>query len=148
MLVIKLILAFGIFFGGLIAGYAFDEHCGTKFGHRFFAQAPFIWFSVAFLSIVGGVWWYRWAEEAHYSTLNGIVLIVLGVAGLLGQIIFNVLQTSLGYGLGGTLLQFVAFGMTVAIAFPLYLLITGFVVVGKAIRGVEGPVVVMRDDDG
>jgi hypothetical protein len=100
----------------------FDGHVQQKFGHRFFTKPAWISMLVAVgLAYTGGIL-YKLAREHNGDTLNGIVLILIGVviAAILAR--QNFLRTNPLYGIGGTLGQFFILGILAENALPFLIL--------------------------
>lgn len=55
--------------------------------------------------LLGGHYWWRSAIETGGDQLNGIVLMSLGAAVMLGSLVMNIRRTNVLFGVVGTLLQ-------------------------------------------
>ncbi|MGC9272231.1 hypothetical protein, partial [Acidiphilium sp.] len=66
--------------------------------------------------------WYLSALKSDQSTLNGIVLELVGIAILVGLGWLNIKRTNLGYGLGGTAIQIPLFAFLAYAGWPIFVI--------------------------
>lgn len=119
MFVIEIICALMVFGGLIYAVGWFNAHCSKRFRHKFFTSASFISVLASLLLIFGGKLWYASAAESHGATLNGIMLMVLGAAGLVAMVWYNIRRTNLAYGIGGSALQIPALAFLAYVSLPI-----------------------------
>ncbi|BFG80540.1 hypothetical protein PTKU46_85740 [Paraburkholderia terrae] len=119
MLVIKLILAV-VVIGALIFGIKqFNQHCMSRFGHAFFTKRAFYITATAIAVFTVGNMWRRSSLEGHGDTLNGIVLMVVGVLIACWLIYENVRRTNSIWGIVGSVGQLGLFSVLAWVWLPL-----------------------------
>ncbi|MHC5225871.1 hypothetical protein [Ignatzschineria sp. LJL83] len=96
----------------------FNEHCDEKFGHEFFTMPMLVVLGIAGgLCLFGSSWYSSALEENNVGrtlftivlngdTLNGLILMTLGILIYLVVAICNFRETNWIYGIIGTILQF------------------------------------------
>ncbi|RQU99893.1 hypothetical protein DF047_33770 [Burkholderia cenocepacia] len=123
MLVIKLLVAAGAIAAIIFGIMKFNQHCLNKFGHAFFTKPAFYLTAVTLVLLVIGGYWRHSAELNHGDTLNGIVVMGLGVA-LAGWMVYvNIRRTDVVYGIGGSVAQLGLFSVLAWISLPLMALV-------------------------
>lgn len=122
MLVIKTIVILAIVFGLFASLIKFNQHCDQKFNHRFFTKGMFLLIVGAMIFLFAGNAWYLSALKSHQSTLNGIVLEVIGIAILCGLAWRNIKRTNLAYGIGGTAIQIPLFAFLAYAGSPIFII--------------------------
>ena len=111
MLVLKIMGIVALIVGVIAALHFFNEHCNKKFSHRFFTTKSFWTTTSALALLIMGNWWRTNALQSGGDVLNGIVVMGIGVLIALGLIYFNYKRTNFVYGVGGTVLQLLAFSV-------------------------------------
>lgn len=122
MLVLKILGIIVLLGSTLAALHFFNEHCEKKFSYRFFTETSFWATSGALALLIMGNWWRVSALESGDDTLNGIVVMCIGIVVALGLIYFNFKRTNLAYGLGGSVLQLSAFSIFAYIGFAVLII--------------------------
>lgn len=89
----------------------FESHVEKRYRCRFFTKPAFGLLAVVAASLFGGHYWWQQARLAKEDPLNGIVLMVLGVCGVVGVVVWNIRRTGVLIGATGTLLQFAIFAV-------------------------------------
>ena len=80
-----------------------------EFKYKFFDSTSYFLITVGYLGLYFGNSWYQTALNTNADTLNGIIIIVIGIILLLAQIYLNFKSTNIIYGIFGTLFQFIIF---------------------------------------
>lgn len=122
MLVLTIVLGLASVAGLIYAISMFDGHVEQKFGHRFFTKVAWVCMLVAVGLAYGGVTLYQLAKESNGDTLNGIILVLIGIAVVTILAVKNFRRTDMLYGIGGTLVQFIVLGILAEIALPFLIL--------------------------
>lgn len=123
MLVLKILAYFAGFASVVALIIGFNRHCDNKFGYRFFSIMAFIILMLASGCLMAGHYWYESAMHHHGDTLNGMIIMAIGILAAAVQIFWNYRETNVLYGTGGTAVQFGLFGGLTFIAWPLLLLV-------------------------
>jgi hypothetical protein len=122
MLVIETIIVLAIAFAFFAALVKFNQHCDQRFNHRFFTKGTFLLVAAAMVCLFAGNSWYLSALKSRQSTLNGIVLELVGIAILVGLAWLNIKRTNLVYGLGGTAIQIPLFAFLAYAGWPIFVI--------------------------
>jgi len=132
MLMLEILAVLAVVAGVYWAVTWFNDHCSRKFGHRFFTRTACYIAIASFAAMYFGAAWYHDALKTGGDTLNGIVLGCVGVAMILGLIIYNFKRTNVPYGLGGSIAQLALFSVlapigliTVMVVFFLMIMAAG-----------------------
>lgn len=118
MLVIKLIVAVATI--GLFAFCIskFNQHCTGKFGHAFFSKGAFFITTAALGMLIVGNMWHNSAIQQHGDTLNGIMVMAIGVLLACCLVYANIRKTNAVYGIGGSIVQLGLFSLLAWISLP------------------------------
>lgn len=119
MLVIKILIGVALIFALYMGATKFNQHCNAKFGHAFFTKGAFFATLAALALIIAGNMWRHSALESHGDALNGIVVMVVGVAIACFMVVANIRRTNMQYGVGGSVVQLGLFFALAWIALPL-----------------------------
>ena len=111
MLILKILEIIAFIAGVIVALHFFNEHCNKKFSHRFFTKKSFLATVGALALLITGNLWRTNALQSGGDVLNGIVVMGIGILVALGLIYFNYKRTNFVYGVGGTVLQLLAFSV-------------------------------------
>lgn len=118
MFIIKILVIFVIIFSVFIAFIFLNKHCEEKFSYRFIT-APVFWFMVTAMALLLlGNLWREDALKTGNDALSGILVMSIGVLIVLFLIYINFKRTNFWYGIGGTALQFMAFGIPTYAGYP------------------------------
>lgn len=117
----------------------FNTHCDAKFGHQFFTKPILITLGIAGALCIFGLNWYMSSAKANPSgytifhvifngdTLNGMILILLGLIIYIVIAVYNFKETNWVYGTFGTLIQFALLSAFASVGFVIlviYFMIT------------------------
>lgn len=119
MFVIKVILVVVVIAAFVFAIAWFNGHCSEKFGHAFFTKPAFYSTAAALGLLIAGHMWWRSAIQSHGDTLNGIVVMALGVLVACWLIYTNIRRTDAVYGIGGSVVQLGLFSALAWVWLPL-----------------------------
>lgn len=123
----------------------FNEHCEDKFDHKFFTMPVLIALGIAGALCIFGLSWYTSSAKTNNSgytllnvilngdTLNGIIMIALGLITYIVIAVYNFIRTNWIYGVIGTLIQFALLSFFAYVGF--ILLIIYFVITAAASMG-------------
>jgi hypothetical protein len=125
---------------------AFERYTAGRFGHRFFTTGYFLGASAALGCTYAGYYWWTMARESGGDELNGLALMGLGAAIVLGIVIRNIRRTGVVIGTCGTLLQVLLFGVVGSFGVVAFVggLVIGFVGVVAMSAGASPVYVVNR----
>lgn len=84
---------------------SFERYTVGRFQHRFFTKRSLLLGALAAALLWCGHGWWSYARTHAGDQLNGIVLIVLGLAAAAYVVLNNVRRTNVLVGAGGTLMQ-------------------------------------------
>ncbi|CAB3751280.1 hypothetical protein [Paraburkholderia humisilvae] len=122
MLVIKILIGVAIIFALYVGATRFNQHCSARFGHAFFTKRAFYATLTALAFIVAGNLWRDSSIQSHGDTLNGVVLMLIGVTIACVMIVANIRRTNIQYGIGGSVVQLGLFFLLAWIALPLLMI--------------------------
>lgn len=89
----------------------FNAHCEKKFGFKFLTKPLFVLTVAGVLLLIFGNEWRLDSIKTGGDMLNGIVLMILG-GGLLAFLFYlNITKTNVLYGVSGSALQILVFGV-------------------------------------
>jgi len=105
MLVLKILAASAAIF--LAAGVlqVFEARVSKRYGARFLTKSAAVAWILASSLLAGGYYWWQSTVATGGDQLNGIVLMSLGAAAIIGTLVWNIRSTNLLIGVVGTLLQ-------------------------------------------
>jgi uncharacterized BrkB/YihY/UPF0761 family membrane protein len=101
----------GVYFGVRFAINSINEHCDRKFGHEFLTMDFLYICTFAYLIFFCGRFWYSHALQTRGDTLNGIIVMILGILIFLFIIFLNVRSSNYVYGILGSVVQIALFGI-------------------------------------
>jgi hypothetical protein len=111
MTVLTIIAALLVAAGGFFGLTYFNNHCEKKFGFKFLTKPTFFLVVAGVLLVMFGNELRIDATKTGGDVLNGIVLIVIGTGVLSYMIYKNITETNIYYGVGGSAIQLVLFGV-------------------------------------
>jgi len=111
MLVLKIIVGLIVLAGIIWSFFAFNNHCKNKFDYRFFTMPSFLTVGASLIATSFGNEWRMNSIQTNGDILNGIVIMGIGVIVALFLVYLNLKNTNLIYGLGGSAVQLVVFGV-------------------------------------
>lgn len=123
MLILKIALVVAVLFGIVTGIKRFNEHCFYEFGHEFFTWRAYWQTVIGFCLILVGLFRWNSAAQQHGDTLNGLLVIAMGIAVLIWLVYVNLKRTGLFYGIGGTVVQLSLFYVLVWIGVPVLILV-------------------------
>lgn len=82
-----------------------ERYVSRRHGFSFFSKRAFAAPVIAAASMMGGGYWRYQAQQTRGDELNGIVLMVLGAAGAVAILVWNIRRAGVLVGTCGTLLQ-------------------------------------------
>jgi UDP-N-acetylmuramyl pentapeptide phosphotransferase/UDP-N-acetylglucosamine-1-phosphate transferase len=105
----------------------FERYVSRRHGFSFLSKRAFAAPVIAAALVMGGGYWRHQAQQTGGDELNGIVLMVLGAAGVLGILVWNIRRAGVLVGTGGTLLHAGLLGVFCVLAsLGLVVLLIGF----------------------
>ena len=87
----------------------FDSYMYDNYKYKFFEMTNYIIITISYALLYFGYTIYQSALVANGDTLNGILLVVFGLIGLIFMVYVNIINTDLFSGLWGSLFQFSVF---------------------------------------
>jgi hypothetical protein len=134
MLILKISIVPTVLVGVVLGIKKFNEHCIWRFGHAFFGKQAFYRTAVAVGLIEAGNLLGGSSAQHHGNVLGGLILVALGIGAASVLVYTNVKNTSLAYGLGGSVVQIAGFSVLAWISIPVLfiVLIWQFVVLSVA----------------
>lgn len=102
IIVLASLLALALVGWGMLS---FERYTVGRFQHRFFTKRSLLLGALAAALLWCGHGWWSYARTHAGDQLNGIVLIVLGLAAAAYVVLNNVRRTNVLVGAGGTLMQ-------------------------------------------
>lgn len=98
---------------------AFNDHCMSKFGHRFITLASCLIAAVASPSLYFGWLWYADGGD----TENGLALMGLGAVIAIALCFYNTKRSNIIYGLLGSVIVLTIFGAIALIGVVFYMIL-------------------------
>lgn len=102
IIILGALLALGLIGWAMLS---FERYAVGRFHHRFFTKRSMLLGALAAGLLWCGYGWWNFARTHAGDQLNGIVLIVLGLAAAAYVVLNNVRRTNVVVGAGGTLMQ-------------------------------------------
>lgn len=124
MLVLKILGCFTLIVGIFTSFILINKHCEEKFSYCFLTTPIFLATVIAMALLLLGNLWREDALKTGNDALNVIILMSIGVLIIIFLVYINFKQTNFWYGVGGTLLQSLAFGIPTYVGYPFLIFCT------------------------
>jgi hypothetical protein len=119
MFILDSIIAIVVIVAFVLSIKRFNRHCMAQYNHAFFTKPAFYLTTISVFFLEVGFIWRQSSAQSHGDTLNGTLLVVIGIA-LAGWVVYkNVKNTDLLYGVGGSTAQIVLFGFLAYAGLPI-----------------------------
>lgn len=119
MMILSLLAWAAIIIGYVVLTTWINNFCRRKFGRAFLTLPVFIWVSVCTAFFAGGGYWYQHATLNDGDTLNGLLLMGVGLVIVLGLYWYNIRTTNFLVGFIATTLVVGVFSTIAVVAAPL-----------------------------
>ncbi len=109
MLVLSII---GIILALIVIGWLcleFNSYCNKKFSYYFLSKFSLSIIAISATLLLIGYKWYQYSLSEQGDTLNGMIIMGIGIFFALALIYLNIKSTNFIYGFLGTVLQFSIF---------------------------------------
>ncbi len=83
----------------------FNMHCNEKFSYYFLSRFSLSLIAISATLLLIGYEWYKYSLAEQGDTLNGIILMIIGVCIVLALLYLNIKSTNFIYGILGSILQ-------------------------------------------
>ncbi|MDP1905496.1 MAG: hypothetical protein Q8M09_14820 [Pseudomonadota bacterium] len=126
MLALKIIGVVSLVIGLAWSLIAFDARCYERYAYNFFTRKTLLKIAIAIVFLYGGYAWFNNAVANKNDTLNGLVLMAIGVVIVVILAYQNYKNTDWLHGTAGTALQLTVFGVLAVWAIQLLALVMVF----------------------
>lgn len=123
MVILKISIVLVILVGIVLGIKKFNEHCIWRFGHAFFSKQAFYRTAIAVGLIEAGNLLGGSSAQHHGNLLGGLILIAIGIGVAVALVHTNVKNTSLAYGLGGSVVQIAIFSVLAWVSIPILFIV-------------------------